>query len=114
MPSTRAARAVVVDGGGQVNLAHKNGLGNNGVMQRMAKRKAEEVAGDARGSRGKKRAALGEITNVGNYDLKLSCKRDHWYQLLYNGFCHKFCFFRVLGFPGEDHSRQKGSDKNSK
>ena len=114
MPSTRAARAVVVDGGGQVNLAHKNGLGNNGVMQRMAKRKAEEVAGDARGSRGKKRAALGEITNVGNYDtlLKLSCKRDHWH--LYNGFCHKFCFFRVLGFPGEDHSRQKGSDKNSK
>lgn len=64
MPSTRAARAVVVDGGGQVNLAHKNGLGNNGVMQRMAKRKAEEVAGDARGSRGKKRAALGEITNA--------------------------------------------------
>lgn len=119
MPSTRAARAVVVDGGGQVNLARKNGLGNNGAMQRMAKRKAEEVAGDARGSRGKKRAALGEITNVGNYDtlLKLSCKRDHWYQLLYNvkqSFCHKFCFFRVLGFPGEDHSRQKGSDKNSK
>lgn len=64
MPSTRAARAVVVDGGGQVNLARKHGLGNNGAMQRMAKRKAEEVASDARGSRGKKRAALGEITNA--------------------------------------------------
>ena len=64
MPDTRAARAVVVGGGGQVNLARKNGLGNNGALERMAKRKAEELATDARTSRGKKRAALGEITNV--------------------------------------------------
>ena len=69
MPNTRAARAVVVGGGGQVNIARKNVLGNNGAALRMAKRKAEEVAADARGSRGKKRAALGEITNVGKYTL---------------------------------------------
>ena len=64
MPNTRAARAVVVGGGGQVNLDRKNGLGNHGAAQRMAKRKAEELGADARTSRGKKRAALGEITNV--------------------------------------------------
>ena len=61
MPNTRAARAVVVGGGG---LDRKNGLGNNGAAQRMAKRKAEDLVADARTSRGKKRAALGEITNV--------------------------------------------------
>jgi len=61
MPNTRAARAVVVGGGG---LERKNGHGNNGAAQRMAKRKAEELVTDARTSRGKKRAALGEITNA--------------------------------------------------
>jgi len=61
MPNTRAARAVVVGGGG---LDRKNGLGNNGAAQRMAKRKAEDLVADARTSRGKKRAALGEITNA--------------------------------------------------
>ena len=77
MPNTRAARAVVVGGGGQVNLGRKNGLGNNGAVQRMAKRKAEELASDAKSSRGKKRAALGEITNVGEshsiFHLSLLC-----------------------------------------
>jgi len=60
MPHTRATRAVVAGGVG--------GLGNHGAMnvQRMAKRKAEEAAmpDAARGTRNKRRAALGEITNA--------------------------------------------------
>jgi len=59
MPHTRATRAVVAGG---------VGLGNHGAMnvQRMAKRKAEEaaMADAARGTRNKRRAALGEITNA--------------------------------------------------